>query len=912
MVALTIGMATYKDFDGVYFTIQALRMYQDMTDTELLVVDNFGDDHTRDFVQSWAKGRYVLATDAVGTAAPRDRVFREAAGDAVLCCDSHVLLVPGAVARLREYYRAHPGTRDLLQGPLIYDDLENISTHFAPEWRGQMWGTWATDERGKDPEGAPFDIPMQGLGLFSCRREAWAGFNPQFRGFGGEEGYIHEKMRQRGGRTLCLPWLRWTHRFGRPAGVPYPLYIEDKLRNYIIGHSELGLDLAPIIAHFEESLPPATVAAVTAEALALGAGSRIEAEAGAGITPAGGADEVGITPAEVNPPAGGDWSPPPRVTVTGVRDRGGRRAIVCSVEDNPELVQPLLALRQSWSYVETVDTDLVAIGPAEALRHLPDDLVKIEQRLASDDPVWDGHPAVNAIACLNGAGADRLDQYTHLLRTDVDAFITPAWNAFHPDAFTFGEGGYVNDDDTRRRIREIAALYGLAHRGIENIHSTWYGPTAVVRRVGAVAEMLTKHILTHHFADDDGEWPGWYRGVAAMYASEIAVNHCAPDARRSDLLDASNTSDESTARYPHVYCWHPDESVAALRATGGRPSDADTRDLDIGIIWDYCRTMSFWSLAATVADSDTAHDQPPGPVLDKPTPDPFGTDARSHSNGAAPKDRGLPTRMDAAQRASYPASMPLVSCLCATYNRPPSHQHLIEEAIESFLRQDYPNKELVVINDGAGQELLCDAPGVRIVNVDDRFPTLGEKYNAAADLARGALLAPWDDDDISLPWRLSLSVERLGDAAYFNPRRYWFLDPGGLHFDHTMGYAHNASLVTRDAFEAVGRYTSISVGYDAAIDAALWSRFEDAADPNRGHRSLTRAEWFYIYRWGVSPGHVSVGGSEENYRVIGERPVAPGRFHLSPAWRSDYVADTRRLLDEPVAASVSPDHGATA
>jgi len=68
MVALTIGMAVYKDFDGAYFTIQALRMYQDMTDTELVVVDNFGDDHIRDFVQGWAKGRYILATEAIGTA----------------------------------------------------------------------------------------------------------------------------------------------------------------------------------------------------------------------------------------------------------------------------------------------------------------------------------------------------------------------------------------------------------------------------------------------------------------------------------------------------------------------------------------------------------------------------------------------------------------------------------------------------------------------------------------------------------------------------------------------------------------------------------------------------------------------------------------------------------------------------
>ena len=36
---LTVGMATYRDFDGVYFTLQALRLYQDMEGVELLVVD---------------------------------------------------------------------------------------------------------------------------------------------------------------------------------------------------------------------------------------------------------------------------------------------------------------------------------------------------------------------------------------------------------------------------------------------------------------------------------------------------------------------------------------------------------------------------------------------------------------------------------------------------------------------------------------------------------------------------------------------------------------------------------------------------------------------------------------------------------------------------------------------------------
>ncbi len=267
MIKLTIGMPTYNDFDGVYFTLQALRVYHDLQDTELLVVDNYGCEHTKEFVEGWAKGRYVRATELVGTAAAKNLVFREASGDVVLCCDSHVLFAPGVIGRLKDYYRAHPDSTDLLQGPLVYDDLQSFATHFEPEWRGQMWGTWATDPRGEDLEGEPFDIPMQGMGAFSCKKSAWLGFNPAFRGFGGEEGYIHEKFRQAGRRCICLPWLRWVHRFGRPSGPPYPLFIEDKLRNYVIGHAELGLDLAPVLNHFLEHLSEDTVMAVAIEAL---------------------------------------------------------------------------------------------------------------------------------------------------------------------------------------------------------------------------------------------------------------------------------------------------------------------------------------------------------------------------------------------------------------------------------------------------------------------------------------------------------------------------------------------------------------------------------------------------------------------------------------------------------------------
>lgn len=255
--SLTIGMATFDDYHGVYFSVQALRMYHPeiMDETEILIIDNNPDNpHGKacaGLANSSPNIRYIPEKHWVSTAV-RNKIFTEAKGDYVISMDCHVFFEAGSLKRLLDYYKDNPQTNDLYQGPLVYDDLRNISTHFAPVWREQMYGIWETDERGKNKDGEKFEIPMQGLGIFSCRKEAWLGFNPMFRGFGGEEGYIHEKFRKNGRECWCLPFLRWMHRFNRPDGIKYPLTLENKLRNYFIGRHELGMSIDDIIEHFSK------------------------------------------------------------------------------------------------------------------------------------------------------------------------------------------------------------------------------------------------------------------------------------------------------------------------------------------------------------------------------------------------------------------------------------------------------------------------------------------------------------------------------------------------------------------------------------------------------------------------------------------------------------------------------------
>lgn len=259
---LTIGMPHYDDFDGAWFTVQTIRMFhaEVMDRCEIVIIDNNPTSghgkHLKEFTTSWAHEhvRYIAAGEVIGSAAAKDRLFREAKGEAVLCIDCHVLVAPGAIARLLEHYESQPETNDLFSGPLVYDNLAGYATHFDDVWRGEMWGTWASDERGEDPDAPPFEIPAQGAGVISCRKDAWPGFNPHMSGFGGEEWYLHEKVRKRGDKCICLPFLRWVHRFCRPHGVPYPLLRRDKVRNYIVGHRELGLDLSRCRAHFVDEV----------------------------------------------------------------------------------------------------------------------------------------------------------------------------------------------------------------------------------------------------------------------------------------------------------------------------------------------------------------------------------------------------------------------------------------------------------------------------------------------------------------------------------------------------------------------------------------------------------------------------------------------------------------------------------
>ena len=266
--SLCVGMATHGDFDGVWFTIQALRMYHPEVCDELsfVVLDNDPGGPAagalRAIGEQVPRYRYVPFGGYSGTAV-RDLVFREAhatssAASTPMCCSP-----PGRSRRCATGSARTPTapTSSKARCSTTTSSRAARSPTRAAVGRGDVRSVGARPAH-RDPGREPFEIAMHGLGLFACRRRAWPGLNPRLRGFGGEEGYLHERFRRHGGRVLCHPRVGWAHRFCA-RWDPYPNLWEDRVRNYLVAWGELGWDTAPMEAHFLEMLgPQCDVAAV--------------------------------------------------------------------------------------------------------------------------------------------------------------------------------------------------------------------------------------------------------------------------------------------------------------------------------------------------------------------------------------------------------------------------------------------------------------------------------------------------------------------------------------------------------------------------------------------------------------------------------------------------------------------------
>ena len=104
---------------------------------------------------------------------------------------------------------------------------------------------------------------------------------------------------------------------------------------------------------------------------------------------------------------------------------------------------------------------------------------------------------------------------------------------------------------------------------------------------------------------------------------------------------------------------------------------------------------------------------------------------------------------------------PLVSCICPTME---SRLSFLPRAIKSFMDQDYPNLEMVVVWDGL--PLLTEVGTLdRPISHFSCACSLGAKRNLACSMAHGTIICTFDDDDQSRHDRVSHQVALLLESG---------------------------------------------------------------------------------------------------------------------------------------------------
>ncbi|MFB4317351.1 glycosyltransferase [Actinomadura sp. 21ATH] len=341
---------------------------------------------------------------------------------------------------------------------------------------------------------------------------------------------------------------------------------------------------------------------------------------------------------------------------------------------------------------------------------------------------------------------------------------------------------------------------------------------------GAAAEALAGDervrtvVLPPH---ESAEWAGYALQEAAgpIVATWDAATWYAPDRLRQQVTELLAASAQR---------------VVAPSVLGYDPRNRQVRTLrDLATLEDVslCARRHAWDQFGTAALRGERGDIAVrvGPVSAD------GAEPAAPADVAALLGSELGTYATAVMTASAPARwLPAVSCLMPTYNR----RGFVARAIRYFARQDYANRELVILDDGedAVADLVPrDDSSIRYMRLDGRA-TIGRKRQLACEAADGDVLVQWDDDDWYGATRLSRQVAPLaaGTADIAGILKGYLMDVPTFRFFKGGPPLHegdlHASIVagtlafTRSAWRSTGGYPDRSIGEEVALLRAVLER----------------------------------------------------------------------------------------
>jgi glycosyltransferase involved in cell wall biosynthesis len=226
----------------------------------------------------------------------------------------------------------------------------------------------------------------------------------------------------------------------------------------------------------------------------------------------------------------------------------------------------------------------------------------------------------------------------------------------------------------------------------------------------------------------------------------------------------------------------------------------------------------------------------------------------------------------------------MISVLTITYKR----HHLLEEAIQSFLAQEFPPEcEMVIINDNVEVDYIYNHPKVRIINHKERFPSIAAKLEWGYKQCKYNYIYRLDDDDLLAPWALKNAIVDIqtnpGFDIYRSEGMYFFVNN---KFEKESSNINNGNIYTK-----------------AYLDRIKWpdKSGDEDADITFHHGGTiyeSKLKHTMLYRWGMDTLHISGMGKQTNQKILAEADRVldntKGDIILHPHFKNNYYEQINR------------------
>ena len=213
---------------------------------------------------------------------------------------------------------------------------------------------------------------------------------------------------------------------------------------------------------------------------------------------------------------------------------------------------------------------------------------------------------------------------------------------------------------------------------------------------------------------------------------------------------------------------------------------------------------------------------------------------------------------------------------------------MLEEAIQSFLAQELPPEcEMVIINDNPDVEYIYNHPKVRIINHEERFPSIAAKLEWGYKQCKYDYIYRLDDDDLLAPWALNNAKIDIminpGFEIYRSQGMYFFVNN---KYEGENSNINNGNIYTK-----------------AYLDRITWpdKSGDEDADITFHHNGTiyeSKLKHTMIYRWGMNTLHISGMGKQPNEVILAQADKVldntTGEIILKPHFKNDYYGQINK------------------